>query len=380
MFRTWIFVRGALVGCLCLASLAFPADPAGRPAPAPPPLPPAPPARPTPAGPVSARPPASAAPVSSNSVAPVRATPARAGTVNQRFSPGAVSIPLSDPSYIPGLSPAIVVGPLVPLAPQQPGTPFPYAAPRPARVQETVFAYDALIKETTLKAGETSAYFTFHLTNTSPEAVTINAVRTSCGCAVAKLPSVPWRIEPRASGAFDVVVDVRGSRGVATKTVTIDSTAGYRYLTVRVAMPESASPMAAADRARNLQVALADRQAVFKGDCAACHLQPVIAQHGQALFKSACGICHEAERRAAAVPGLRALNKPTDRAYWSGWIAKGKPGGLMPAWAIDEGGPLTGRQIESLLDYLTGPFRNEPAGAPQPPAVPTRSSTPPAVR
>jgi mono/diheme cytochrome c family protein len=225
---------------------------------------------------------------------------------------------------------------------------------------ETVFAYDALVKEATLKPGETSATFTFNLTNTSAAQVTINAVRTSCGCTVARLPATPWNIPPKASGSFDVVLDARGKSGVLTKTVTIDSTAGYRYLSVRASIPAGTSLMASADRARNLQVALADRQAVFKGDCAACHLQPAIGRHGQALYQNACGVCHEAEHRASMVPNLRALNKPTDRDYWSHWIRSGKTGTLMPAWSTAEGGPLTDAQIVSLVDYLTGPFRAEP--------------------
>lgn len=291
-----------------------------------------------------------------------QANPTGVRPPSQSLRSTAAGVPFSDPSYIPGLAPAVVVGPPVPMAPEPPARSMALTFPSP--VQETVFAYDATVKEATLEPGQTTVHFTFHLTNTSPHEVTINAVRTSCGCTVPKLPAVPWKLASMASGSFDVALDARGAGGIMTKSVTIDSTAGYRYLTVRALIPTSASPAAAADRARNLQIALADRQAVFKGDCAACHLQPALAQYGQALFKTACGICHEAEPRAAMVPDLRATERPSDRDYWGNWIAKGKPGTLMPAFAIDEHGFLSSRQIDSLVDYLTGPFRVRPAASP----------------
>lgn len=293
----------------------------------------------------------------------VYVAPASAQTLRPTLTP----VPMSDPTYIPGLMPAPVVGPPVPLAPSQPYA--NYSAPAAPPVQETIFAYDALVKEVTLKPGEQTAYFTFSLTNTSSAEATINAVRTSCGCTVAKLPSIPWKLAPKSSGSFDVTVDMRGKSGTLTKTVTIDSSAGYRYLSVRVTVPAGSSSMASADRARNLQVALADRQAVFKGDCAACHWQQAVGKHGEGLFKNTCSVCHEAEHRASMVPNLRALNKPTDREFWRNWITHGKDGTLMPAWSAKEGGPLNDTQIESLLDYLTGPFKNEPATGAKPPAT-----------
>jgi len=282
--------------------------------------------------------------------------PRPAQTPLQTYGPTA---PVVDPVQIPGLNP---LPPTEPLPPYAPRTTVPRVVYQPPP-RENVFAWDALVKEATLKPGQVTNSFTFSLTNTSNAEVTINGVRTSCGCTVAKLPAVPWGIPAGGSGTFDVDVDLRGKSGIVTKTITIDSTAGYRYLTVRVSIPASASAaaMSLSERARNLQIALADRQAVFKGDCAACHLQPAMGQTGEALYFDACGVCHEAEHRASMVPNLRALNKPADREYWRTWITRGKAGTLMPAWAINEGGPLTEAQIASLLDYLTGPFTVNPA-------------------
>jgi len=73
------------------------------------------------------------------------------------------------------------------------------------------------------------------------------------------------------------------------------------------------------------------------------------------LFQAACGICHEAEARATLVPALRNLKHPPDAAYWRRWIARGKPDSLMPAFAGQEGGPLTDGQIDSLVELLLKP-------------------------
>lgn len=249
-----------------------------------------------------------------------------------------------------------------------PRTLKPYAPPR----LETNLVWDALMKEYTAKQGETNVNLEFSLTNSSAKEITINAVRATCGCTVPKLPALPWKMGPQTSGSFEVAVDLRGKSGILTKSLTVETSEGNRYLTVRVLLPASApSAMTLSDRARNLQVALTDRQAVFKGDCAACHLQPSMGKKGKDLYVTMCGVCHEAEHRASMVPNLRLLKQSEDKAFWINIIAKGQANTLMPAFAISESGPLSQDQISGLADYLSGPFRQEK------PVIPTIPSSPP---
>jgi mono/diheme cytochrome c family protein len=109
-------------------------------------------------------------------------------------------------------------------------------------------------------------------------------------------------------------------------------------------------------RAAGLKAAKADRQAVFKGDCASCHVKKVEGKYGQQIFKALCAICHEAEHRAVFVPDLANLKVPTDEAFWRTWISLGKPGSLMPAFAKSQGGPLDDLQIASLAAYLNAVY------------------------
>jgi mono/diheme cytochrome c family protein len=239
-------------------------------------------------------------------------------------------------------------------------------------------AFDEKIKQYDAKIGDTKAEFTFALTNVSTKEVVISGVRTSCGCTVAQLPQTPWQLAPNGHGEIHVTVDLTGKYGLITKIATVQSSEGDIPLTVRVQIPSAALEQARmGDRSRNTQIAQADRQAVFRGDCSTCHVTPTLGKTGRDLFVTACGICHESSHRASMVPDLRNLKKTTDAAYWTQWIREGKTNSLMPAFALRHGGILSDPQIRSLTDYLTGDFVVEakvpgvkpaPASAPAVPA------------
>jgi methionine aminopeptidase len=97
--------------------------------------------------------------------------------------------------------------------------------------------WDAELKEYALKPGETSAAFTFVVTNVSKAEVAINRLHTSCGCTVAQLPATPYKLQPGSNVAISVAMDLRGKSGVITKTVTVESTAEGKVLLVRASIP-----------------------------------------------------------------------------------------------------------------------------------------------
>jgi mono/diheme cytochrome c family protein len=236
-------------------------------------------------------------------------------------------------------------------APGAPARPLPAQpmGPLPAGI----LAFDAETKEYTTKPGESVASFTFNLTNVSPAEVTISLVQTSCGCTTAHLPPMPWKIPAGSSGEIPVTMNVVGKSGTVFKSVTIHTDKGQKPLMVKAIIPEAIpQSMTAAERDRNQMLAKADRQAIFHGDCARCHVQPVIGKTGKDLFAAACGICHEAEHRATMVPDLRNLPNDTNADYWKLMITLGKPNTLMAAFAQSQGGPLSDMQIGTLVDYL----------------------------
>ncbi|MBI5772560.1 MAG: DUF1573 domain-containing protein [Verrucomicrobia bacterium] len=230
---------------------------------------------------------------------------------------------------------------------------------------QSPLAWDAMSKERTAVVGDEKIPFTFSVTNVSTQEITINRVSTSCGCTFARPPSQPWKLAPGATGEIAVDMDIRGKSGVLIKSVNFDATAPAPPLIVKVTIPPEVFE-ALNGRMRNQQLAMNDRQAVFKGDCASCHATPTVGKLGQELFAAACGICHDTAHRASMVPDLRAPKVPTNKDYWRMWTTKGKPGSLMPAFAKADGGPLTDQQVESLVDYLdkTIPSPAQPSGAP----------------
>lgn len=280
---------------------------------------------------------------------------------------------VSSPVAVAQVSPQIV-SPVVEVPPA--GVPLPAAAianPIPGQVaaDPNAIKWDAELKEQSPKVGDADAKFSFWLTNVSSSDVLVNSVRTSCGCTVAKLPAQPWRIPPGSNGPIDVTLSLAGKSGLISKGVTVDTSVGIKQLTVRVNIPAVAGTtapggvpvmasgtMGDAERLKNMQLALADRQVVFKNqECAKCHAEPAKGKtDGRLLYAGVCATCHNSQHRAAAVPDLRLLKHPTNADYWRQWIAHGRPGSMMPAYAESEGGPLNEQQINALVDFMVKAF------------------------
>jgi mono/diheme cytochrome c family protein len=299
-------------------------------------------------------------------LAPVAPVTAPAPNVQTPLAPPAEStrVPMFAPAGVNGRPGA----PFAP-APGQPLQPIHQIGARPGAIQPayqapplqpaSYLAWDSERRETNVVAGQTSVPFNFWVTNVSSEVVTVNSVRTSCGCTVARLPTMPWKLDPGASGEIPVTMSTAGKMGSIEKAVMVDSTTGTKTLIVRANMPAVAGNQPAAaggidpDRLKNMQMALADRQVVFKGECAKCHAEPAVNKTGEQLYVAACGICHDSVHRAAMVPDLKNLRHPTNEEHWRKWTRSGRPGSMMPGFAKSEGGPLTDEQIESLVKFLT---------------------------
>jgi mono/diheme cytochrome c family protein len=197
----------------------------------------------------------------------------------------------------------------------------------------------------------------FNYTNTSSEPVVVLSVEPSCHCTTPKIPKLPWTIEPHAAGKMEVEIEIPGKWGLLQKSITIRTAADTNVLKLEVDILEP-DP-----RTKNRLTAFADRQAVFKGDCASCHVKPIVGLQGEALFHKACGICHESQNRATMVPDLAA--KPHgDVDYWRQWVRIGKPGTFMPGFDKPHGGPLSEDQIASLVEFLQERFPPTPGVKP----------------
>lgn len=259
---------------------------------------------------------------------------------------------------------------------QAPATPppAPAAAAAPAPNPNSL-VFDAESKEYKASPTDQNAPFTFYATNTSTEPIQITALRPSCGCTAAQLPTMPYSLGGGSNVAINVNMNLAGKMGLVTKSLGVESSVGFKSLILRVDVPQPtnttpAAPVAGTpanamgDRAKNIQIALNDRQAVFKGDCRSCHVDKGVGKVGKELYDADCGICHDDAHRAAMVPDLKIPRTQRDLQFWRTWIAEGKAGTMMPAFHTNQGGPLTQEQVEALATYLFQTLpKNPPATA-----------------
>jgi len=216
-----------------------------------------------------------------------------------------------------------------------------------------VLSFDATLKAVDAVEGQDFAKFLFSFTNVTPNIVTILNVHPGCGCTTAELPPVPWQLVPDTNGEIKLSVNLAGKTGTLFKTVDVFTDKGKKQLMLRINInPAPAIKMTEDQKMAGIMAAKVNRQAIFSGDCASCHMKNIAGHYGQDLYKNACAICHEAENRATMVPDLAQLKVPTNEEFWKTWITFGKPGSLMAAFAKSQGGPLDDIQIASLAQYL----------------------------
>lgn len=220
---------------------------------------------------------------------------------------------------------------------------------------DNVFAWNGTILSTNISADADKAYFLMAFTNISSGKVAIMDVHPSCGCTTADVPQMPWIIPPGAHEEIPVSVNlnIAGNSGIIFKSVHIATDKGSKDIYLRMEF-KPAQPVVMSDEEREkfVMASRADRQAIFKGSCADCHVKKGEGKYGMDLYNADCAICHEANPRATMVPDLHNLKVPTNPDFWRQWIAHGKPGSLMAAFSQAEGGPLNDMQIATLVAYL----------------------------
>lgn len=216
-----------------------------------------------------------------------------------------------------------------------------------------VLVWDALTKETSVTGYTDSVYFIFNFTNISSRTVTMQAAEASCGCTTVQLPATPWMVPTAGSGQLDATVKLVGKARKQTESIVVFTDQGFQILKLQVqVLPPHQPSRSPLERAHDRNAARLNRQVIFHGDCARCHVKPGEGKEGKALYYAICAICHEGSNHAQAVPDLFTIQTPTNVTFWIDNIAHGKPGTFMPAFSMKEGGPLSEIQIANLVQFL----------------------------
>ncbi len=187
---------------------------------------------------------------------------------------------------------------------------------------------------------------TFHLRNAGNGVLNIFEAYSSCGCTTPKLTKN--KLSPGETTDLDVSIDTAMKQDAVTKTVFVSSN-------------DPAQPLLPVDlrmRVENLHKAmnLESGSKIFTDSrCAACHVDQGVGLVGKDLFEADCAMCHGAEAKGAVGPALRGpYRNKVYAAHVRQVIAEGsKTHHSMPGFAGESGGPLSNKQIDSLVKYLT---------------------------
>ncbi len=205
----------------------------------------------------------------------------------------------------------------------------------------------------------------FLLYNTGGRHLRLYRVDASCGCTVADISRKI--LAPGDFSRIRVVMDTSLKLGNIRKKLTLFSNDPQRPVLDLFIVGRAVAGKVAGHA--DITLKAHDRLALFKGDCATCHVQKGIGKTGQALFQADCAMCHgqHAEGNRPSGPPLLG-NDPENEAWLAhihNRIAAGSPNSpQMPPFAKAKGGPLTPDEVDSLVSFLKFRTMQKKAGLP----------------
>jgi mono/diheme cytochrome c family protein len=187
---------------------------------------------------------------------------------------------------------------------------------------------------------------TFTLKNVGSSKLTLYEAYSTCGCTVPKLAKN--ELKPNETTNLEVAVDTAMKQDKVTKTVFVSS-------------DDPAHPVLPVDLSmdvENVHTAMSDITGtkIFTDQhCASCHVDQGVGLYGKDLFEADCAMCHGIAAKGGVGPALRGpyVNKVFAE-HIKDVISHGsKTHHSMPGFLGDTGGPLTEKQIDSIVNYLS---------------------------
>lgn len=196
----------------------------------------------------------------------------------------------------------------------------------------------------------------FQFENIGNKSLSIQKLIPSCGCTTAKIKKNNYT--PGEKGIIHVKINTNGKFGFIKKEIKVISDASNQpqyLLTIQFNVVQHPSPK------KMLNEIASNKILIFQGKCRSCHVDRGIGEKGAALFDASCQMCHGNvnRKKRAYYPGpsldsklLKSLSGK--QLYYL--IADGTPDvkekQMMPGFLNRNGGPLTKKQVISLVKYL----------------------------
>ena len=186
----------------------------------------------------------------------------------------------------------------------------------------------------------------FILKNGGSAKLTLYEAYSTCGCTVPKLAKN--ELKPGETTNLDVAVDTAMKQDKVTKTVFVSSDDPTRpVLPIDLSMD-----------VENVHTGMSDLTGtkIFTDQhCSSCHVDQGVGLYGKDLFEADCAMCHGIAAKGAVGPALRGpYSNKVFAAHIKDVISHGsKTHRSMPGFLGDNGGPLSEKQIESIVKYLS---------------------------
>jgi len=164
----------------------------------------------------------------------------------------------------------------------------------------------------------------------------ITSIESSCGCTTAE-PEVRM-LETGSFTPLHIEIDTFGKHGDVRKSITMIDGEGVKttaWLHLHV---------------KNSSHALADKRSIFDAKCATCHASPAQGKvTGADIYKAVCVMCHGERAQGGYAPNLQHFKHLNELIAL---IGHGTGTHHMPAFAKQNAGPLTQKQISTLAKWI----------------------------
>ncbi|NOY64465.1 MAG: DUF1573 domain-containing protein [Nitrospirae bacterium] len=146
---------------------------------------------------------------------------------------------------------------------------------------------------------------------------------------------------PGEEGQIMVTVTTEGKKGPVTKTVQIRSNDPGKPLVILKLKANVLDPF---------HKGVHEAKEIFRTPCSRCHVEKGLGKSGAFLYQADCLLCHRRGKSAVSISEMKRLTREELEEI----IKYGKPDTMMPGFSFEIGGPLTERQINSLVRYIKG--------------------------